>query len=396
MTKAQQWLGEVEGLRGLASMWVFAFHAALLCGASIPIISAGDRGVDLFILISGFIMVHQFHQRESVEPWQEASTRTRFWVRRFFRIAPLYYPLLLVSLAFHQVTDGARAVIVSHYPVPVRLHDPTLVNFLAHFTFAFGLLPHFASRTPLPDWSIGLEIQFYFVFPFLMMLTLRLGYRKMASIVSVVSFLIILMLPVYFHGFAMPASLPLRLYLFIMGMLIGAKMHSAAGQIWPLLIALPVLAHFVVPEVNFKTVIAQVVLAVFFLLVTQKEIGRWRALIDPARKLLRYRPVQQVGLFSYSIYLVHLLVVFPMGAFMLQRAWFVKSVPVVRFLTLFIASACIVIPLSWLLYTFIERPGVRLGKLVLSNLMPGVQKSLTVIPHTQSPEQVDSTGVSAP
>jgi hypothetical protein len=74
MIKANAWLGEVEGLWGVAALWVFALHVGILCGANLPLVSLGAFGVYLFILISEFIMVHQFLQRETVELWTEAST----------------------------------------------------------------------------------------------------------------------------------------------------------------------------------------------------------------------------------------------------------------------------------------------------------------------------------
>jgi peptidoglycan/LPS O-acetylase OafA/YrhL len=279
--------------------------------------------------------------------------------------------------------------------LPIRQHEASLANFLAHFSFAFGVLPDFATRTPLPDWSIGLEAQFYFVFPFLMLLALRFGYRKTVSIVSTVSFLTVLSSPSYFHGFAMPACLPLRLYAFGMGMLIGARMHSAVGRVWPILIALPLAAHFIVPGVDVKAAIAQTVLAVCFLGITQKQVGFWHTLIVPARRFLRHGIIQKLGLFSYSIYLLHLLVLLPMGAALLQHEWFVKSTPVVRLLTLFSASAIIVVPIASLLYMFVEKPGVRLGKWVLAKCVPGVSRSVGAVSRNQGPE-IESAGVSAP
>ncbi|CAH2786711.1 MAG: Acyltransferase 3 [uncultured Caballeronia sp.] len=43
-------------------------------------------------------------------------------------------------------------------------------NVVTHLTYTFGMFPRYAFNTPLPDWSIGLEMQFYAVFPLLMLL----------------------------------------------------------------------------------------------------------------------------------------------------------------------------------------------------------------------------------
>jgi Acyltransferase family. len=54
MTK--NWSPELEGLRGVASLWVFLGHIALLVNCKIPIIAVPKLGVDLFILLSGYLM----------------------------------------------------------------------------------------------------------------------------------------------------------------------------------------------------------------------------------------------------------------------------------------------------------------------------------------------------
>jgi peptidoglycan/LPS O-acetylase OafA/YrhL len=91
-------IGSLDGLRGSAALWFLLGHACQLSGAHIPIVSQPDLGVDLFIVLSGFLMAYQFTVRQEREPWSEAGSWLKFWTRRFFRIAPLYYILLIVSL----------------------------------------------------------------------------------------------------------------------------------------------------------------------------------------------------------------------------------------------------------------------------------------------------------
>jgi len=61
-------------------------------------------------------MVHQFLQREDVEPWTAPTTIYRFWIRRFFRIAPLSYPLLVLGLGLSRVCGVARVSIGEKFP----------------------------------------------------------------------------------------------------------------------------------------------------------------------------------------------------------------------------------------------------------------------------------------
>ncbi|MEI9997915.1 MAG: acyltransferase family protein [Verrucomicrobiota bacterium] len=54
----------LDGLRGIAALWVLVGHGMLLTGFYVPIFVAADLGVDLFILLSGFLMVFQYQLRQ--------------------------------------------------------------------------------------------------------------------------------------------------------------------------------------------------------------------------------------------------------------------------------------------------------------------------------------------
>jgi peptidoglycan/LPS O-acetylase OafA/YrhL len=371
MIKGNAWLGEVEGLRGVAALWVFALHVGILCGTRLPLISSGAYGVDLFILISGFIMVHQFLQRETAEPWTDSTTIYRFWTRRFFRIAPLYYPLLLLAFGLSGVCGAARTAIGSKFPHTLtdmtRYSDRSVANLLSHLSFTFGALPHYAFRTVLPDWSIGLEMQFYAVFPLLMILVVKFGYRVTVCLIAVLSMMGALIFPLYYHSFEMPSFLPLRLYLFGMGMLIAARLHASTGRILLLLLSLPIVAHFILPGISLRIAGGEIGLAIFFYFLSGDHHPAIRTVFNPIRRLLSYKLVQQLGLLSYSLYLVHLLVVIPMSAFLLNQHWFLTLKPFLRFSVSFFVNLLIVVPLALLLYTFVEKPGVRVGKRVLNS-----------------------------
>lgn len=68
------------------------------------------------MMISGFLMAHNYLARRETEPWQAWPTWRAFWVRRFFRIAPAYYLLLAVALAMGPLLGNYRAAIGEQYP----------------------------------------------------------------------------------------------------------------------------------------------------------------------------------------------------------------------------------------------------------------------------------------
>ncbi|KAF1038909.1 MAG: hypothetical protein GAK35_03744 [Herbaspirillum frisingense] len=196
----------LDGLRGIAALWVLASHVQILSGMrDIPVLSWGGIAVDLFMLLSGFLMAHNYFLRRRAEPWDAPRTFTMFWLRRFFRIAPLYYLLLIVAIAMGSMLAQDRSAIASVWPSTMtplhRYLDGSLDNYLAHFSFAFGFLPDFAFRTALPDWSIGLEMQFYLVFPFLMLAFWRFGAFRGSIAALAVCGLMWFLFPAYFARF---------------------------------------------------------------------------------------------------------------------------------------------------------------------------------------------------
>lgn len=103
------------------------------------------------------------------------------------------------------MTDMSRYYIV----------DP-IQSFFIHASFVFGFLPSYSFSTPLPDWSLGLEIQFYLIFPvlfffyrknFIVFLVLFLvGMRVIRNISDQVG-----------YRFPMPSYLPLKFHNFSAG-----------------------------------------------------------------------------------------------------------------------------------------------------------------------------------
>ena len=139
--------------------------------------------VDIFMVVSGYLMVYLAEDRARQEPPGTAPTIMKFWVRRFFRIAPLYYLILVSAFVFGANIKNGYAILQAANPnqwqnaiiySPERIHY-TLANLLMHISFLFGACPAYSLSTGLPDWSIGLEMQFYAAFPLLFFLYHRLG-----------------------------------------------------------------------------------------------------------------------------------------------------------------------------------------------------------------------------
>ena len=356
----------LDGLRGIAALWVLVGHCMILTGFAFPIVDRPDLGVDLFILLSGFLMVFQYQLRSSVEDWAAPPTWIAFWIRRFFRIAPLFYLMLAAALLLGPMLYESRLAIdafVGRSPQqPWRYLDAGIRNIVLHVSFAFGLFPNYAYRTPLPDWSLGLEMQFYAVFPFLVLLARKAGWLWTAVLGSAVGIIIALAFERAGLHFPMPAFLPLKIQIFLCGMLIAADSRGSRARLAAqfclavLLAAIPIggdqdIIHFAAREL---------LVVLFFLLVH----GRRIAAIGIASSVLGNKFFHWLGELSYGVYLVHLLILQPVAAWAIGR-YGAGIGDFARFCLVLVLVAPAAYLLAFLTYRMVELPGQRLGKNIL-------------------------------
>lgn len=156
VSRSRTFLPELEALRGIAVVLVFLFHvdAYLMWGKFMTgslltgFMRAGHGGVDLFFLLSGFLLGLPFIADGL--GGRRVSTRT-FFARRALRILPLYYVAVVggVLLTAHGVADLARAV--------------------PYLFFLNGVAPVATPIPPYSDvwWSLATETQFYLLLPLL-------------------------------------------------------------------------------------------------------------------------------------------------------------------------------------------------------------------------------------
>lgn len=367
----------LDGLRGIAALWVVIGHAMKLSGWGFRPFSDPDLAVDLFIVLSGFLMAFHYIRREDREPWPAKSTWAVFWLRRFFRIAPLYYVALAAALILGPHLGAVRGFIAEAIPGtgtnPARYFDTSADNILLHVSFLFGFFPDYGYRTAIPDWSIGLEMQFYLAFPFLMLLWRAAGIIPASIAVVVGCLLLKLAMPDFFDAFRMPTFLPTKLPLFLAGMLAAASLNLR-GRHFVLIVAAAAAMAFVPTWHDDGRFHLLARIAFVLALVMLPGSARFAGVpvldraLAAANAILRLRAFRFLGDVSYGVYLLHLLVMIPaagaavalfgagMGGFAL-------------FASVLAGTALITYPLAWVLYRTVELPGIQVGRTVIAGAL---------------------------
>lgn len=365
----------LDGLRGIAALWVLLSHVQILSGMrGLPILSWGSVAVELFMMLSGFLMAHHYIERREREPWHRPYTIAVFWTRRFFRIAPLYYILLIAALTAGPALGEMRNHIAAAWPQSgteaARYADQGIANIATHLSFLFGLLPDYAFRTPLPDWSISLEMQFYLAFPFIMLLMARFGPALAALALMALCAVAGWLAPGFFGSFPMPAFLPIKLYVFLAGMLMAYSRSAGSAGAARLFLATALLypcLQFLQSPHGENLTLVLLVAAMFYL--TDDGLLPGAVYLRTARQTARHAFAGGIAVFlgstSYATYLLHLLIVLPTAGSLAQIPAYVELNQYLRFVVVLALAMPIVYFLSWLLYQWIEQPGIKAGKSVI-------------------------------
>ncbi|MCU1452264.1 MAG: putative O-acetyltransferase [Acidimicrobiales bacterium] len=170
----RRYLPALDGLRALAVAVVVGYHLGRLPG--------GFLGVDLFFVISGYLITTLL--LGEVRSTGGVSLR-RFWVRRFRRLLPA---LLVVLIA---VTVAGNAWLPSWRLGGLRTDALATLGYVANWRFIASGQSYFASGigpSPLRHaWSLGIEEQFYVVWPVLVLLVLRFGRHRARAGVALVA-----------------------------------------------------------------------------------------------------------------------------------------------------------------------------------------------------------------
>lgn len=367
MTATTDYYPALTGLRGLAAAWVMLLHlwllavapAVVVAGVDItPVFSCGMLGVDLFFVLSGFLLGQPFLAWiDRRRPFPDLVT---FFKRRYLRVLPPFYAQLLILTVGGYLISGA-------WPIDFK-------QFLAYLSMEFLLYPDIGPLLNGVWWSLPVEWHFYLLLPLLAWLLFRA--RAWLVVTLIMVWVIAFRLLAYdrLHT-GQPSDLiwwttmmhlPARLDQFVFGML-AAWAHLRRGPREPawlpgaaLVVGLAALAVLVaelgrrgnvldaadVPWMFFHWTLIGVPMA----LIVYGAAAGGRL----ARALFAGPVLAFLGRISYSLYLWHG-IMFVIA----YRTGFSQWPPAASLLKLSLWLTPPVIVVSWLSYRLTERPFLR-------------------------------------
>lgn len=331
---------DIDGLRALAVVPIVLFHAGM------PGFSGGFIGVDVFFVISGFLITSIIAR----DMREGRFSLLAFYERRARRILPALVTMLAIVLGV-----GCLLMIPSELLRLGRSAAATVL-FASNIRFArsFDYFATAAEYDPLlHTWSLAVEEQFYLAYPLMLMAVARLGQsRRMLAAVAAVSVLsfaagvaALEWRPVWafyitiFRAWELGAGAVLALAMRPPPASRAAR--EALGLAGLLAILVPVFVYSNATDFPGLAAFPPVLGATVLIWIGQREAG------SLASRLLALGPMVAAGLISYSLYLWH----WPILAYLRILEGSVILPPVVA--TGAVAAAVVMAMLS---FRFIEQP----------------------------------------
>lgn len=305
MPKLDKYRPDIDGLRAIAVLGVVLYHA---CPGALP---GGYVGVDIFFVISGYLITQILYDKMQTRSFSLLD----FYVRRIKRIAPAFFFVITVVLfaGFFIISPSAYLGLSQSAAFAVAA--------VPNIYFNLNTGGYFDSSTDqmplLHTWSLGVEEQFYFVFPWILFLSTYVGLGRKGTIYFLI------LLGVLSFGFCVgkissdPSDcfylLPYRAWELLLGSLLaiwapvvskrGAS--NALGVVGAAMIAFPMM--FYSKQTLFPGAAALAPCAGAALVIAAGQVRE-----GMSRRFLSSQPLVKIGLISFSVYLWH----WPIIAFM--------------------------------------------------------------------------------
>jgi len=348
--------GYIDALRGYAILGVLLVHSAQQVMPISPALKFfrdfGIYGVQLFYVVSAFALFMSWNFRS---PHEHSPTRN-FFLRRFFRIAPMFY----LAIPVYLLMDGLGATYWA--PNGIAWWQIVLTALFGH-----GLHPEAINAIVPGGWSVAVEMCFYLLLPFLFRYIENLRHAMVFLAISLVVYVLSQGVIDTLFANAFP---PDQQYL-----VKSFKYQNFLGQL-PVF-AMGIVAYFLGRDFSCYSrfvkggvalLVLMVMLALFFpkfpVLHNHLYMGAMLAIFTfvltwHPPKLIANRFIVFVGTISYSMYLTQFVVIF-----WLRDSGILNFLPSgdLNWFAYFLLITSLIMGLSWITHRYIEQPGIRLGR----------------------------------
>jgi peptidoglycan/LPS O-acetylase OafA/YrhL len=333
---------DLDGLRAIAVLAVLAYHL------DVPWISGGFVGVDVFFVLSGFLITRMI----AGELDRGEFSLAHFYERRIRRIVPAF---VVMSLA----TTAAATIFL--LPDELQRYGQSLAaaavsaSNIYFFENSGYFDPNGATKPLLHTWSLGVEEQFYIIFPLLLMAIFRWR-RDLLTTAVWITFAVSLAVSIVLlkaHPLATFYLLHARAWELLAGAIVALQLIPAPKSVAQSEIARALGLAAILAAAIFYSDATPFPGAAALLPCLGTTAAIWAGPTGGTLgwRILTWRPMVFVGLISYSLYLWH----WPLIVF----AKMAVLAPLTPLQQLAVAAAAFVLAvLSW---RFVEQPFRRRG-----------------------------------
>lgn len=319
----QSRFGYIDELRGIAVLLVISVHIGYYANEHLVVAQIsryGQYGVQLFFLLSAFTLCHSM-SRVTVLTGREYEA---FFIKRFFRIAPLYY----AAAIFY----GVYTLLSSHFFGKTPWTEPgdySLASVLSNVFLVHGLSPPGVNSVVPGGWSIGCEFLFYALFPLVFFASRKRVWLLWAMVPASIAISVAMPPFLEFVGWKEPISYDSFYYYFIANQwpcfMLGMLYYHLRREAW-FIRSMIIMAPFAAITLAFLHhsmrwwMLTPTVAAIFF-------VGLTLIL----ERIRRTGWLAKIGECSFSIYLVHFVVVWSTCVLCLRKMpWILENnLPVV-------------------------------------------------------------------
>lgn len=359
LVQRERLLPGIHGLRGVAALAIVLYHLIHIGGVRPPnlfefIGRDFGYGVHLFFILSAFSLMHSTEPRMNEPDWLPT-----YLMKRFFRIAPLFYFMIVIF------------VVCGLFPVKDRL-----VDIILNLTFTFGFVP--SSGFVWGGWSVGVEMIFYGVFPVVLLL---IKTHRAAAALLIISIAVSSALRSALHVQYMNAdpsarfdwsyfSFPSNMCFFAMGIYVYLLNKFYAGHKPLFSLCARIVAIVIIGSLlcfDFGALLKNSGrLDIVLWGIGLSALCAWQSL-RPSVAIGSY-PLEYLGERSFSIYLLHPVIVFYSKEYLLKVYNACSSI--IGSYSYFICASLLLIVIlvvAEFTYRFIEVPGINFGRRLIAS-----------------------------